>query len=109
EDEANFDVADVRKLVVAEPGNILPVEDVLTGGWGIEAANHVHQGALAGARLPHDRHPFAAVDAEADSLKRVHLLGTHPVVALEFGYRDQHGRVSLALEASPRGASWSFP
>ncbi len=54
EDEADLLVADAGELVVVELGDVVAVEPVFTLGRGVEAADEVHQGGLAGAGGAHD-------------------------------------------------------
>ena len=91
EDEPDLPVADVGQLVVHHRRHVLPVELVLARGRRVQAAEHVHQGRLAGAGRPHDREVLVAVDAERDAAQGVDRLLAHLV---ELGHaldRDDQG------------------
>ena len=83
EDEADLAVADRGQLVVVHLRDDLAAQHVAPLAGRVEAADQVHQGRLAGARRPHDRHVLAALDLEGDAAQRVDLLGAHLVGAPE--------------------------
>src|SRR5207245_2768351 len=77
EDEADLSISDPGQLVVGQRRDVVAVEDVAAGGWLIEAADQVHQGALAGARGPHDGDELALRNVERNSFEGgdLHLPG----------------------------------
>src|SRR5206468_6702092 len=54
ENEAEGAVADGGELGAGEPGDLVPVEQVPTARGAVEAADDVHEGALARAGGAHD-------------------------------------------------------
>jgi hypothetical protein len=74
EDEAHPAGADLGPGVVREAGDVLAAEIELRGGAvvrvrGVEQAQDVHQGALAGAGRAHDRDHLAGLDRDLDALE----------------------------------------
>ncbi len=63
EDEADLPVANLREGVPGQFGNRLPVDDDAPAGGGVEAADHVHEGRLAGTGRPHHGQELPAFDA----------------------------------------------
>ena len=62
----------------------------------VEAADQVHQRRLAGARRPHDRDVFAALDCDRDPAQGVDLLLAHHVGLPEIaGFNQGHGCTSF--------------
>src|SRR6185312_8696018 len=72
EDEAELAVADVGEVVVVEGAHVDRVEQVAAPGRRVEAAEDVHERALAAARAAHHRDEVAALDAQRDAPQRVH-------------------------------------
>src|SRR5260221_2306700 len=70
EDEPDAAVADVRKLRLAEPADVLAGEPVAAGGWSVEAAEDVHQRRLARPRRAHDREELASADQQREVAQR---------------------------------------
>ena len=79
EDEADLPVADLRPLVAVELRDVHAVEKVAARGRPVEAADDVHERALAGARRAHDGHELARRDRERDAVERAHLDLAHLV------------------------------
>ena len=75
EDEADDPVAQPGPLLGAELGDLLAVEPVLARGGVVQAAQDVHQRALAGATGAHERHQLAPGDVSEIPLStgRSHL------------------------------------
>ena len=71
EDEADLLVADGRDLEARELVDVVSLQAVGAGGGGVEAAEDVHEGRLAGAGRADDRHHLPALDLEVDPLQRV--------------------------------------
>ena len=69
EDEADLAVTDTRQLVLVERRDVLPIQQILPVGWGIEATNHIHQRTLAGTARAHDANQFPPVDGEGNSFQ----------------------------------------
>src|ERR1700731_4180961 len=63
-DESDLLVAHQRYLVVAESRDVLAIEQVLSAGWLIEAAQNVHQSGFAGARGTDHGYKFAPMDIQ---------------------------------------------
>ena len=51
------------------------VNEVVAAGWSVEAAEHVHEGGLAGARRAHDGEILASGDGKGDAIECVHGRG----------------------------------
>ena len=64
EDEADLGVAEVGAIVGRGGGDLFAVEPVLTGGGMVQAAEDVHERALAGAAGADQGHQFAAGDRQ---------------------------------------------
>src|SRR6185295_10053786 len=64
EDEPDQPVPDDRAGVVAPPGHVDAIEQVAPPRRAIEAADDVHERALARAALPDDGHELAAADGQ---------------------------------------------
>src|SRR3989442_1551512 len=72
-DEADLSIANPGQLVVTERRDVVAIEDVAAGGWLIEAADQVHQAALARARRPHDGDELALRDVERNPFEGGYL------------------------------------
>ena len=84
EDEPDLAVAQVGEVVLGDVAHVDAVEQVAPGGRRVEAADDVHQRALAAARAAHDGHVLAARDAQRDAGQRAHLdVLAQPVDALD--------------------------
>src|SRR5712671_4563828 len=68
-DESNLGVSQRRPLIGGVVGDFLAIEPILPGCRPIQTSEEVHERALAGAGLSHQRHHFAALDLERDALK----------------------------------------
>ena len=75
--ETNFAISDVGEFIVHHRGNILAGELIMTGRRRIETTQHIHQGGFPGARRPHDREIFVAVNFEIHAPKGLNDLGAH--------------------------------
>ena len=96
EDEADLPVADVGQLLVGQGGDVGAVQVVLPIGGDVQAAQHIHQGGLARARLAHDGHELPPVDVERDSVQSPDLT----LLALVINFvkvfdLDQHESTSI--------------
>ena len=89
EDEADLLVADLRELARAHPAHIAPVEEIRPAGRAIEAAEHVHQRALARARRTHDRDHLVAPDRKIKPAQRVDRLDADLVDLRERAHLDE--------------------
>ena len=78
-DKTDLAIADIGQLVVDHRRHVSPGELVATGRGRIEAAQHVHEGRLAGTRGSHDGEVFVAVDLHRDAAQRVDRLVAHLV------------------------------
>src|SRR5512139_4227941 len=83
EHEADLAVAQGSQLIRRQSADILPVETVTAAAGAIEAAEQIHEGALARARRPHDGDEFALGDAKADPAKRLEHASAGLLVFLE--------------------------
>ena len=90
EDEADFLVADARKLIVVEITDQLAVQPIAALGRRIEAADEVHQRGLAGAGRSHDGDILVVADLQRDSAQSVHLLLRAHVVGAPQIFDDNH-------------------
>ena len=90
EDESDFLVADAGELVVVEFADELAVEPVLAFGWGVEAADEIHQRRFAGAGGAHDGDVFVVLDAEVDAAQGMDLLLRSHVVGAPEIFDDDH-------------------
>src|SRR5207237_9166820 len=79
EDEPDLAVSDDCQLVFVELADVHPVEEVAAAGWQVQAADDVHEGALARAGGTHDGDELAVLDAEVDPLQGLHPHVAHPV------------------------------
>ena len=79
EDEADLPVPDLGALVAVEPGDVDPVEKVAARRGPVEAADDVHEGALAGPGRPHDGDELARVDREGYAVEGPDLDLAHRV------------------------------
>ena len=89
EHEADRAVAQAGELVVAEPLDAPPVEEVLAPGRAVEAAEDREQRRLARARGAHDRELLALADLEAHPGERHHLRGPARVDAGHVAQGDE--------------------
>ena len=64
EDEAEFFATDFGEFFVGHVCDVDVVEEVLAGGWPIEAAEDVHEGRLAGTGWAHDGEILALGDVD---------------------------------------------
>ncbi len=80
---------------------MLAVQFVRAPGRRVQAAHQVHQGGFAGARGPHDRHIFAALDAERNLAEgmdrfRAHLIAPRNVLQTNQAHDDGLGNSAAA-------------
>ena len=68
-DEPDFAVTQDGALVCGGGGNLAAIEPVLAGGGTVEAAQNVHESALAGTAGTDESDELAAVDRERDALQ----------------------------------------
>jgi len=92
-DKPDFLVADFSERVAAERTYVNPVEAIRAGGRLIQAADDIHKGGLAGARVPHHRHEFPPVDLKGNFVQRVDDAVAHFVSFFQMVRLDKrHGR-----------------
>ena len=103
EDEADFPVANVGQLVVAQRSHVLAVQGVGAGGGNVQAAQDVHERGLAGAGDAHDCDHFAAGDAEVHAVEGGDLHAAQ-VVNLGYPFEDDHGGFPTAASGPARRA-----
>jgi len=72
EDEADLPSAHLAQFVVRHLGDVSTIKDVRPRGRAVEAAEDVHEGALARAGRAHDRNVLAQANIEVDTRERVH-------------------------------------
>jgi hypothetical protein len=58
------------QFVLAEMGDIAAEQEIVAAGRCVEAAEHIHEGRLAGSGLTHDRHELAGFDAQIGAPER---------------------------------------
>src|SRR6185437_3850643 len=88
EDEPDFLVSDVRKLIVRHVGDEGAVEPVLASVRRVEAADEIHQRRLARSGRAHDRDVFVATHGDVHATQGAHYLAAHVVFALETACDD---------------------
>src|ERR1700677_2537415 len=71
-DEADLAVAQVGEVVLVHPADVDAIDQVATTRGYVQAAEDVHQRALAAARAAHDRHQITGVDAQRDAAQGPH-------------------------------------
>src|SRR3954469_9106994 len=71
EHEADLAIANAGQLVVVQAADIFAIENVNPGGGLIEAAQDIHQRALAATRRPYNRHHLAFGDRQRYAAQRV--------------------------------------
>jgi hypothetical protein len=81
----------------------LASEAIVAAGRPVEAAEDVHQRALARARRAHDGDEFAGLDRERDAVQRMHGLIAHRIGLDQIGRFDQ--RHPPILRTASAGAS----
>jgi hypothetical protein len=89
ENEADAAVAYLGKLVVGKIGYAARPEHVLAGTRPVQAAEHVHEGGLAGSGWTHHRGEFAFRDVDADARERPDLVVADPVGLRQVARMDQ--------------------
>ena len=90
----------MRKRVVVEQRDLLPVQEVATGARAIQAADQVHERGLARAGRADDGDVLTWLDAERDVAKRVHGGVAHLKIALQLAGIDH--RVRRGLRCRPQ-------
>src|SRR5258707_1312862 len=91
EDEADLLAAQPRALIAREAADVAAVEEIGAARRPIEAADQVHEGALAGAGRAHHRHELALADGERDAAQSAYLDVAHHVHFLEVARLDDRG------------------
>src|SRR5690606_22886120 len=92
-----------------QPGHVDPAHEVASLRRPVEAAEDVHQGRLAGARLAHDGDELAAPDGQRDAVQRPDLGVAAAIRTADIGELDEravaHRRPSPpSRPAGPRAA-----
>src|SRR5690554_5294586 len=100
EDETHRLVAGHRQLLLVQPGDVAPVQQVAARVRNVQAAEQVHQRRLARARRPDDGHVFVFLDPQVDVVQR-----REPAVADRIALDDalqlDHRRGQGAAHDSP--------
>src|SRR5207244_12377442 len=89
EDEADLAIPDSGQGVVAQLGDVHPVEDVAPAGGLVKAPEEVHEGGLARAGWSHDGHEFARVNLDGHVTEGVDGLATEVVVLRQLARLDE--------------------
>ena len=112
EDEAQLLVAEIGQFVAVESVDVDAVEQVGAFGLPVEAAEHVHEGRLAGATRAHEGDEFTALDVETDAADGMDghfpgLVDFVDVLDLDDGRhgREAMGRRSAAAARTARRAT----
>ena len=71
--EAKFLVPQLGQLLAVKPGHGDAIEQIVSAGGLVEAAERVHQGGFARAARAHDGHEVAALDVQRDAAHGFHL------------------------------------
>ena len=95
EDEADLVAAQLRELLLLEPGDLDAVDADPAAGGLVEAGEDVHERALAGAGRAHDGREPALGDVDVDVAQ-----GVHGGVALAVGAREAARRDDGAAGAA---------
>jgi hypothetical protein len=82
EDEADALTPHAAQLVVVHLGDVAPVEAVGPRAEAVQAAEDVHEGALARSGGPHDRHVLTRQEVQVDATEG---LDEHRAVGLKIG------------------------
>ena len=82
EHKSDFLIANLGQLVIFKVRDALPIQDVLAGGWPVQAADNVHQGRLARSRGSHDRDHFASLNFKREPAQGMYLYISH---LIDFG------------------------
>ena len=105
EDEADPAPPDQRQVVVADGGQIDPLEDHLPGGRPGDATEKVEERALSRPRGPGDRHELPRLDLDIDTTDRHHARrrsgGGGEGLLEVYGPEDRHGVTSAGS-----GTAW---
>src|ERR1700693_2972111 len=72
-DESDFLSAETREARFVKPSHLRPVHDGPSRGGRVETSENIDKCRLARARWPHNRDPFAFLDAERNAVKRAHI------------------------------------
>src|SRR5206468_3571769 len=83
-------VSHVRQLAGRHLRDELSIQLVIAAGGAVEAAEHVHQRALAAAAGAHDRDVLVLLDLQVDAVERADLLDTDGVMLLDVVETDEH-------------------
>src|SRR3982074_1618666 len=83
EHEADLSIPNPGELVVGQCRPVVAIEDVASRRWLVEAADQVHQGALARTRGPHDGDELALWNVEGNSFEGGYL---HLTGEIDLGY-----------------------
>ncbi len=70
--EADLAVAQVGEIVLVHVADVHAVDQIATARGYVQAAEDVHQRALAAARAAHDRHEITGIDAQRYVAQRAH-------------------------------------
>ena len=89
EHKAQHLVADGGKLVAAHLAHIPAFQLIGAGGGHVQAADDVHAGGLARARLAHDGHELAGFDPHGDMVQRLDDGVAHVIVLAHLVEFDQ--------------------
>src|SRR5207302_9874689 len=79
EDETDLSIADPGQLIVAQGGHVVAVENVTAGRGLVQAADQVHQRALARTGWAHDGDEFSLRDVQGNPLDGGYLYLTSAV------------------------------
>ena len=77
--EAYILVADLRKLTVAQLGNILAIQRVFTVCGNVQAAENIHKRRFSGTGCTDNRHELAPIDGEGYAVQCADFV-FHPLV-----------------------------
>src|SRR5258705_3191477 len=108
-DEADFAIADLGQPLARQCADVLTVESIAARGWRVEAAEDVHQRALAGAGWSGDSDVLARGDVGIYAAQRLHIHLPQPVRLGEVAGLDQrvHQRRRAGFRARSSAAAGS--
>ena len=101
-DEAEFLAAQGGQLFFVVVGQIVAIEQNVTGARLVESAQEVEQGGFAATARPHDGDELTAQDGDVHAAERSDRIAPHTIVAAQgFGLQNRvrHGAARFQTTA----------
>lgn len=112
EDKSNFRPAQPRQSLLVKPMDGFVIEINFAAAQDIEAAHDMEQRTFAAAARAHDRHKFAVLDVEIDSIESMDggAIRVGPTVKLGGIFDADHAWVifSTSFEVERPGTRWTI-